>query len=37
LNSGAVQSVNGTYGSAWQRPNGIIDPRIVQFGGEISF
>lgn len=30
-------SVNNTFGSGWQRPFGIIDPRIVEIGGQIDF
>jgi hypothetical protein len=29
------RSVN--YGTAWLRPEQILDARIVQFGGQISF
>ena len=37
LNKSAVQAVNSTYGSAWQRPSTIIDPRLFQIGGQIDF
>jgi hypothetical protein len=37
LNSNAVRAVNINYGSAWTRPTQILDPRIFQLGGQISF
>ena len=37
LNSNAVRAVNTSYGSAWTRPTQILDPRIFQLGGQISF
>ena len=43
INSSAVPrmtygpSVNNTFGSGWQRPFGILDPRIVEIGGQIDF
>jgi hypothetical protein len=37
LNSSAVRAVNTNYGSAWTRPTQILDPRIIQVGGQISF
>jgi hypothetical protein len=37
FNTSAVRSVNSTFGSQWQRPNAIIDPRILEFGGQIDF
>ena len=36
-NSSVVRTLNGTYGSRWQRPTRIIDPRLVEIGGQISF
>ena len=37
LNASSVRSVNTTYGAAWRTPTQILDPRIVQFGGTLSF
>jgi outer membrane receptor protein involved in Fe transport len=37
LNANSVRAVNSTYGSAWTRPQQILDPRILQVGGQISF
>ena len=43
LNSSVVprmtygSSVNNTFGPRWQQPFGIIDPRIVEIGGQIDF
>ena len=36
-NSSVVRTLNSTYGSRWQRPNSIIDPRLIELGGQISF
>jgi hypothetical protein len=37
LNSSSILLSNGTFGAQWRRPNTIIDPRIVQFSGTITF
>ncbi|MGE3510261.1 MAG: TonB-dependent receptor, partial [Vicinamibacterales bacterium] len=37
LNANSVRAVNSTYGVNWTRPLQILDARIVQFGGQISF
>ena len=37
LNAAPIRSVNSVYGAAWRRPTQILDARIVQFGGQISF
>jgi hypothetical protein len=37
LNANSVRAVNSTYGSAWTRPQQILDPRILQVGGQLSF
>ena len=36
-NTSDVQSINSAYGSRWGFPNTIIDPRLLQFGGQIEF
>jgi hypothetical protein len=37
LNANSVRAVNSTFGSAWTRPQQILDPRLIQVGGQISF
>ena len=37
MNTSDVRSTNSTYGSRWGAPNSIIDPRLVQIGGQIDF
>jgi hypothetical protein len=37
LNASSVRAVNTTYGSSWRTPAQILDPRIVQFGGTLTF
>ena len=37
LNNSAVLAVNQTFGSRWQQPTGIMDPRLMQIGGQIDF
>jgi len=37
MNVSSVMTTNSYYGGSWQRPNSIIDPRILQFGGQIDF
>jgi hypothetical protein len=37
LNSSAIRSVTSTYGPNWQRPTQILDPRILQLSGQLSF
>lgn len=37
LNSNAVQSINTTFGANWLQPQAVLDPRIVQFSGVLSF
>ena len=36
-NNSSVLGVNSTYGSNWQRPTTIMDPRLFQIGGQIDF
>ena len=36
-NTSNILSVNSSYGSRWSGPNSIIDPRIIQVGGQIDF
>jgi hypothetical protein len=37
LNSSAIQSVNNTFGASWLRPTQVLDPRILQFSGQLTF
>jgi len=37
LNANSVRNVNSVYGLRWQNPNQIMDPRLVQIGGQIDF
>ena len=37
LNANSIRAVNSAYGAAWRRPLQILDPRIFQVGGQISF
>ena len=36
-NTSSIRSINSAYGSRWGFPNTIIDPRLLQFGGQITF
>lgn len=37
LNSNAIQAINTAYGANWLQPVQILDPRILQFSGQLSF
>jgi hypothetical protein len=37
LNSSAIQNINTTYGPSWLTPTQILDPRLLQFSGQITF
>ena len=37
MNTSDVRTVNSSYGGRWGYPNSIIDPRLVQVGGQIDF
>ena len=37
LNTRSVLGVNSTFGSRWQQPATIMDPRLMQIGGQIDF
>jgi hypothetical protein len=37
LNASSVRAVISTYGARWGQPQQILDARLVQFGGQISF
>ena len=36
-NTSDVRTINGTFGPRWGAPNSIIDPRLLQLGGQIDF
>jgi hypothetical protein len=37
LNANSVRSVINNYGSSWQKPSQILDARLIQLGGTLSF
>jgi hypothetical protein len=37
LNADSILAVNNTFGSQWRRPTSILDARLVQVGGQVSF
>jgi len=37
LNSSSIIQTNTTFGSQWLRPQIVVDGRIFQFGGQLSF
>jgi carboxypeptidase family protein len=37
LNSNAIRAVNSVYGAAWRTPLQILDPRLIQIGGSLTF
>ena len=37
LNSNSIRAVNSTYGAAWRTPLQILDPRLIEIGGSITF
>ena len=37
LNANSVRAVTTAFGANWTRPTQILDPRIFQIGGQISF
>jgi hypothetical protein len=37
LNSSGILSVNSTYDARWRQPNSVLDPRLVQISGQLSF
>ena len=37
LNANSVRSVISNYGARWQTPSQILDPRLIQVGGQFSF
>jgi hypothetical protein len=37
LNTNPILAINTTFGSQWLRPTSILDARLVQIGGQLSF
>jgi hypothetical protein len=37
FNASSVRAVTSAYGVNWQKPTQILDPRIVQLSGTLSF
>jgi hypothetical protein len=37
LNGSAALGVITPFGPSWLKPTSILDPRIIQFGGQLSF
>jgi hypothetical protein len=37
LNSNAILALNSTYGAQWLQPSRILDPRMIQLSGTLSF
>ena len=37
LNGNAVITQNNTFGTAWQRPTLILQPRLLKFGVQLDF
>ncbi|MBM3772020.1 MAG: TonB-dependent receptor [Acidimicrobiia bacterium] len=37
LNSSAIQSIIRAYGTSWRQPNTILDARILQVSGQLTF
>jgi hypothetical protein len=37
LNSSAILTINSTFDARWLQPNTIMDPRLIQISGQLSF
>jgi hypothetical protein len=37
LNSSAVTGINSSYNAIWLQPTSVIDPRLLQLSGQVSF
>jgi len=37
FNSSAIQNLNTTFGSSWLRPFTVLDPRLLQVSGQLTF
>jgi hypothetical protein len=37
LNANSILAINNTFGGQWRRPTSILDARLVQVGGQLTF
>ncbi len=37
LNANTILAINNTFGGQWRRPTSILDARLVQIGGQLTF
>jgi hypothetical protein len=37
MNSSGIQQVTTTFGPRWLLPQNIVEPRVVQFSGRVTF
>jgi hypothetical protein len=37
LNSSSILAINNTFDARWRQPNTVIDPRLIQFSGQLTF
>jgi hypothetical protein len=37
MNSSGIQQVTTTFGPRWLLPQNIVEPRVVQFSGRLTF
>ena len=37
LNSGGIRSIISQFGPRWRNASQVLDPRLIQLGGQISF
>lgn len=37
FNAGPILTINTTYGSQWRRPLSVLDGRLIEIGGQVTF
>lgn len=37
LNASSILTINTTYGSQWRRPLSVLDGRLIEIGGQVTF
>ena len=37
FNASPILTINTTYGSQWRRPLSVLDGRLIEFGGQVTF
>lgn len=37
LNANSILAINTTYGSLWRRPTSVLDGRLIEFSGQLTF